>query len=258
MKLKLLVLVALFASVAAELGLDIGYSQCKRAETIPWTCLKEHNYSFLAIEAWDGHSKNHYLEDCMCESKKEFPKVDLILSLCPRCYKHSASTEDVVDMEEEIHEWASSLDRHRKRVERIWIGVDCMDTKDCDCKTNPTCGWFDDNRKGHLKNMAHITKMLAVIKIHGWEVGVFTGERSWQHIAGGSSFLGGMLKVPLWYIDPSGFADFKDEHHHFGGWGEKDCGKVFRKKFDTEVRTCGVLIDSDYQEEKKNEFLPRQ
>lgn len=107
-----------------------------------------------------------------------------------------------------------------------------------DIETNPSsgCGWGTN----YASNCEYVGELLARIKSHGKNPGIYASYYMWQTIMGGVNSCTSHASTPLWYAhydnSPS-FSDFKS----FGGWT-----KPAIKQFQGTNSLCGASIDKNY------------
>lgn len=213
-----IVLISLFTSGSATLGLDISiWSAPTKAQ---WQCLRDEGLSFAIIEIWNG---GHKLEQNTAERVRAawnagFEHVDLYAFLCPRCGGNA-------DADNVIAQIRKYVDETGLQHGMLWIDVEqCSGCWNTDLK----------------QNLNYVVASVRAAKKYGFHVGVYSSKYSWSETVGN----GGdpeLTSVDLWYAHWDHWESFEDGGYNFGGWNR---GAIKQHYGDTML--CGVDIDKSW------------
>jgi len=199
-------------SCAGVYGADVSTTTSEAA----WKCLKaDHGVHFATAR---GYTEGGSFDDACVATVKNARAAGLSpvgVYFFPAFFHKAANAS--------VDEFHSAMSSHGVHADRIWLDIE-----------GPQY-WGSD----HQRNVDYINNLYKRLKVHGYEVGVYTSDSQWVPITGDAKILS---FLPVWYAayqtppEPN-FGDWRP----FGGWSRPSI-----KQFRGTHSECGASIDANW------------
>jgi hypothetical protein len=214
MKVRLvLLLVALLQSFNCYLGVDVS----QLFPTSAYQCLKSNGYGFTIVRAYCSFGGvDHNAVQSLTNAKAAGMITDVYLFPC-------RSKNPATQVDEMMAAVPANL------YGMVWIDVETNES--------PGCSWAGHDSNSNCQFLADL---IARIKSHGKNLGIYATAYMWQSIFGSRNACPSVASQQLWYAHYDGSASFSD-FSAFGGWT-----KPTIKQFQGTNSLCGASIDKNY------------